>query len=87
MPTTWKEVRSEVEIDHGINSVIVGGAPPHMMVNAAVRDGRSATFITGGPYANQEQAQAEAEVLAATHGTSTIYRVVPIRPSKSSSQG
>ena len=76
----WKEVRSELEIDHSIDSIIVGGSPPELMINARVRDATrtSVLFLTYGPYPTVEQAHAEAVNLADEHGIKVVYRVMPI---------
>jgi len=76
----WTEVQSELEIDHSIASVIVGGAVPNLMINTVVRSGRhSMMFLNDGPFATLEQARARAEAMAAEHGIDKIYRVLPLR--------
>lgn len=81
MPAIWKEVRSELEIDHGSSAVIVGGRAPNLMVNATARErsGRSTISVTGGPYATLDEAHAEAQKLADAYEIGTIYRVAPLR--------
>lgn len=81
MSAIWKEVRSEQEIDHRSNTVIVGSRTPNLMVNATARDrsGRSTISVAGGPYATLDEARAEAEKLADAYDISTIYRVAPLR--------